>query len=235
MVEILFIYKGEQIIIQCNIEDKIKDIIKIFKNKIIEDNNLYYIYQGDKINEELKLNQIIKDDNKNRINIIVYNNKKEKGLISNKIICPECLENILIKIKNYKINLYGCKNGHKFENILINEFGNLQKINSSKIICNQCYKYNINYNEELYLCNECRTYLCPLCKYKHDRNHNVINYNNIHSICKKHNYKYIKYCQKCKENICFICINEHNNHNIIDLLDIIPNKDELLKLMKNMN
>ena len=101
-MEILFIYEGEQIIIQCNIEDKIKDIIKKVKNEIKEDNNLCYIYQGDKINEELKLNQIIKDENENKINILVYNNKDENGLISNKIICPECLENILIKIKFIK-------------------------------------------------------------------------------------------------------------------------------------
>ena len=64
MAEALFIYEGLQIIIQCNIEDKMKDIINKFKNKIKEENNnLYYIYNGDKINEELKLNKIIKNEN----------------------------------------------------------------------------------------------------------------------------------------------------------------------------
>ena len=64
MAEALFIYEGQQIIIQCNIEDKMKDIINKFKNKIKEENNnLYYIYNGDKINEELKLNKIIKNEN----------------------------------------------------------------------------------------------------------------------------------------------------------------------------
>ena len=69
MAEILFIYEGEKIIIQCNnLEEKIKDIIRIFKTKIKdeESNNLYYIYNGDKLNEELKLNQIIKDINEKK-------------------------------------------------------------------------------------------------------------------------------------------------------------------------
>jgi len=45
MLEVLFIYEGQQIVIQSSIEDKIKDIINKFKNKIKEeDNNLCYIY-----------------------------------------------------------------------------------------------------------------------------------------------------------------------------------------------
>ena len=51
MVEVIFIYEGQQIIIQSNnLEEKIKDIINKFKIKIKEEenNNLYYIYNGDK-------------------------------------------------------------------------------------------------------------------------------------------------------------------------------------------
>ena len=178
MAEALFIYEGQQIIIQCNIEDKMKDIINKFKNKIKEENNnLYYIYNGDKINEELKLNKIIKNENEKNINILVYNNnnqdKNEKEIILDEIICPECKENILINIKDYKINLHECKNGHKEENILLNEFENKQKIDLSKIICNECKINNINniYNKEFYICNECGINLCPLCKSKHNKNH----------------------------------------------------------------
>ena len=230
MVEVLFIYEGQQIIIQCNIEDKMKDIINKFKSKIQkEDNNLYYIYNGDKINEELKLNQIIKDENAKKINILVYNNRKkenDKEIILNEIICPECKENILINLKDYKINLYECKNGHKMENILLNDYENTQKVDLSQIICNNCYKYNLNniFNKELYICNECNINLCPLCKYKHDKNHNFINYSDKNYICKKHKDGYIKYCKECKENICFYCISDHNNHNIIELLKIIQIK-----------
>ena len=239
MVEVLFIYEGQQIIIQCNIEDTMKDIINKFRNKIQkEDNNLYYIYNGDKINEEFKLNQIINKKEENKISILVYNNKNNesgKEIISNEIICPECKENILINIKDFKINLYDCKNGHSIENILLNDFENFQKIDLSKIICNECYKYNIITKEQFFICNECKINLCLLCKYKHNINHNMINYNDKNYICIKHNDKYIRYCKKCKMNLCFFCINEHNNHNIIDLINIIPNKEELLKEMKSLN
>ena len=55
------------------------------------------------------------------MNILVEEQKKEElkenKKISEEIICPECEENILIKIDNYRINLKGCKNGH---NININ-------------------------------------------------------------------------------------------------------------------
>ena len=70
MAEALFIYKGETIIIQCNnLEDKMKDIFNKFKSKIRKEesnNNLCYIYNGDKINENLKINQIIKDKNEKK-------------------------------------------------------------------------------------------------------------------------------------------------------------------------
>ena len=66
MAEILFIYEGGKTKIKCNnLQEKMKDIINKFKNKIKEEenNNLYYIYNGEKINENLNLNQIIKDKN----------------------------------------------------------------------------------------------------------------------------------------------------------------------------
>ena len=138
MIEVLFIYEGQLIIILCNIDYKMKDLINKFKNIMkIEDNSLCYIYNGNKINEEFKLSQIVEDINIKKINILVYKNKKddkdEKEVMSNEIICPECKENILINIKDYKINLFECKNGHKVDNILLNEYENLQKIDLSKI------------------------------------------------------------------------------------------------------
>jgi len=36
------------------------------------------------------------------------NNEEKKEIISEEIICPECGENILIKIKDSKIILCGC-------------------------------------------------------------------------------------------------------------------------------
>lgn len=61
---------------------------------------------------------------------------------SNEIICPTCKENCLIEIKDYKISLYGCKNYHRKNNILLSEFKETQKINISDIICNICKERN---------------------------------------------------------------------------------------------
>ena len=38
-----------------------------------------------------------------------------------------------MKIKNYKINLYDCKNGHRKENILLNEFQETQNLDLSTV------------------------------------------------------------------------------------------------------
>ena len=48
-----------------------------------------------------------------KINENLLNNINNK-----KIVCPICQENIFIELKDYKINLYNCKNGHKLEYIL---------------------------------------------------------------------------------------------------------------------
>jgi hypothetical protein len=213
---------------------------KIGKNE--NDNNLLYIYGANIINYDLtfiqQANEI--DRNRNKMNIIVKlnndNNNEKKEIISKDIICPECGENILINIKDFKINLYGCKNNHKINNILINKYENNQKIDLSKIICNECNENNKSntYNNEFYICNTCNKNICPLCKLKHDKNHIIIKYDDKNYICKKHNESFIKYCKECNENICIICENEHNNHDIIDLGKILLNKDELIKGMEEL-
>ena len=52
-------------------------------------------------------------------------NKNEDNLQS-EIICPECKENCIINIKDYKINLFGCKNGHNINNILFQNYESTQ-------------------------------------------------------------------------------------------------------------
>ena len=71
------------------------------------------------------------------MNILVYENNintvKENEILSKEIICPECNENILFDIKDYKINLFECKNNHIKNNLLLNEFENSQKIFFQKL------------------------------------------------------------------------------------------------------
>ena len=45
-------------------------------------------------------------------------------------------------MNEYKINLYDCKNRHRMNNILLNEFENTQYIDISKIICDECKEKN---------------------------------------------------------------------------------------------
>ena len=240
MVEVLFNYNGIETIIQCNINDKMKDIINKYIIKTEKNNNnIYYLYNGDKIKEELSFNeQANENDNKRKkMNILVYIkeeniNNKENIIKSKDVICPECKENILINIKDYRVNLYECKNNHTKNNISLEEYENTQKIDISKIKCDKCKDKNLGniFNNEFYICNTCNIKLCPLCKSQHNNNnHNIINYKNKNYICNKHNSNYIKYCKECEENMCILCEKEHKNHNIIYLEYIILEKHEILK------
>ena len=162
MAEIEFVYEATTTIIQCNINEKMKDIFKRFIIKIgIDKNLIYFLYSGNKINEELTLNEIIGKNNINKIKILVNkiekSEKKDKIIKSNNIICPKCGEISLINIKDYLINIYGCKNGHIINNILFNKFESTQNINISKIICNECKENNKGNTSEnkFYRCNKC--------------------------------------------------------------------------------
>ena len=59
---------------------------------------------------------------------------------SKDIICPKCKEVCQFEIKDYEINLFGCKNGHIEKNIKLNKFNDSQYIDLSKIICGICKK-----------------------------------------------------------------------------------------------
>ena len=76
MVEVIFNYKGIDTIIQCNINDKMKEIINRFLIKIRknENNNIFlFIYGANIINYDLtfiqQANEI--DRNRNKMNILV--------------------------------------------------------------------------------------------------------------------------------------------------------------------
>ena len=246
MAEVIFDYDSLCINIQCNINDKMKDIINKFRAKIEkkEQSILYYLYNGRTINEELTFNEQANDYDKSRkkMNILVTsdeeNNSKNKRIVSNDVICPECNENILINIKDFKINLSECKNKHTINNILLNKFEETQKLDLTKIICEICNKNNKGntHNNEFYICNTCNKNICPLCKSIHDKKHKTINYDNKNYMCIKHNEPFFKYCKTCDENICFVCENKHINHNIFEfeLSNIFIEKEDLLKMKEDL-
>ena len=80
MAEIIFIFDGQNITVQCNINQRMKDICINLSNKINTDiNSLTFLYGGGILNLEKKLNEITKE---NKITILVYKNEEE--------ICPKC-------------------------------------------------------------------------------------------------------------------------------------------------
>jgi len=150
MINLNFIYNEKAINIQCKREEYMKDIFKRYLKKINKDiNDVFFIFNGNEINEELKLEEINNKNNEikilvNDINDTIIENK-EFFRQSKDIICPKCGEICLLNIKDYKIILNQCKNKHKRENILFDEYDNLQKINEINIICGECKKIKMKY------------------------------------------------------------------------------------------
>ena len=61
MSEITFIYKGNEIPIQCSKGEKMKDIMERLSNKInISKNDIYGLYNGKILDEEMKEDQLRK-------------------------------------------------------------------------------------------------------------------------------------------------------------------------------
>ena len=205
--EIIFSFKGIEVIIECDVKEKIIDAYNKFLSKIQTDiSELDFIYNGNKINEKQSFDKIASsiDKKRNIINISVEEINKnniiiENSLNSKEIICPQCNENIIFKINDYKIFLSDCKNGHKIDNLFFNEYENERYISSTKIKCEFCQKtINEINNHELYKCLNCKINLCSSCKTNHFRNHKFINYEKIKYTCEEHNKKYIEYCNIIK-------------------------------------
>jgi len=235
MFNVNFNYEGQNLVIQCQKKEKMKEIInKFIEKRRIDINFIYFIYSGNKIeNNEIILEQVINevDKKRNEINIIVT--KKEVDIPksslekSKEIICPECKEDANISFRNYKIS-FKCENGHDLKNFYFEEFDKTQMIDISKIICEKCQKKKSEtFNKLFYRCNSCKMNLCPLCQKKHDQTHNIINYKNKKFICEIHNQNYSLYCNSCNKNICFFCENEHNIHNITSFGKMATNKEDL--------
>ena len=240
MASVEFLYKQMITLIQCNQNDKMKDIIKKLELKIeINKNKVCFLYSGNKINEELTFDEIINQSDRqiNKMKILIQNIEeiKQNQSIkkSNNIICPKCKELAFMKIENYKINLFGCKNGHKINDILLNEFENTQLIDISKIICDNCQKCNKSNTSQniFYRCINCKINLCILCKLNHDKSHLIIDYDKKEYICNIHNEAFMRYCNTCNSNICLSCEPDHQNHNTTS---IMPNLNKIKNDMKEL-
>ena len=256
MVEIEFIFESTKFSFQFKTEELMEDICKKFylkaiNNKLIEKNYdinlLIFLYDGIIIDKKIILAQIMNNEDKKRkkLTILVYSTEEKylneiKSFIkSDQIICPKCGENALITFKNYMIKIHGCKNNHIIEDIVINKFGETQKINESKICCNICYDKTKKYseNKNFYFCGTCKKNLCPSCKNNHHKNHIIIDYEYKNYTCLEHGDTFTSYCHTCQKNICICCENNHsNNHYTISFGKIFPKKEDLtnkLNVLKN--
>ena len=239
MAKVIFKYNGDNLAIYCDIKDKFKEIFKKFviKSQIEDDRKLMYLYGGNKIDENSTFEENINMDDKEKseITLIVQDIEESSILkLNNKyktedILCPKCGENIFLRIKDYKINLYGCKNGHNIKDILLAKFENTKLIDPSNTLCGECKEKNINniINKKIYICTSCQINLCPLCKSKHDKSHKFIDFNDRNSFCKLHCEVYIHYCTKCKSNICMTCEKDHKDHKVIYFGNILPDKAKI--------
>ena len=244
---VIFVFRGADIIIKCNLFEKMKSVCQRFISKSkVDESILHFAYNGDFINPELNfIEQASEIDRKSgKMKILVIENEnvkpiKNKIIESEEIICPICNESILIKINNYKIDMYKCKNNHRYDKLLFKEFINTQKIDISKIKCNLCNEKDKSntYNNEMYICITCNKNICPLCRIGHDKSHEIINYEKKNIYCFKHNELFIKYCKDCNKNICMQCEKEHSKHIIIYYGDILPaqyNENEFIDYINKL-
>ena len=249
-LKVNFQYRGNKIIIQCRGYEKMKDIAGRFKTKIgLKSNDLIFLCHGTNLNLENTFNEEIKDEDKknNQINVVVENNDdslddNKETIKAQNIICPICKENCRMCIINYKIILFECKNGHKTNNILLEEFDNKQQISEYLITCDGCDNENkgSSYNHKFYQCLTCKKKLGALCKEKHKKeDHKIIDYDQKDYMCEIHNDNFYSYCQDCSLNICMNCYSEHKDHNIIEYEIIKPEieklNEELVELRKKID
>ena len=238
-IEVTFNYKNKVYNIQSYLDETMENIIERFvEESKINILNKSFLYNEQEIDNKKLLGKIAKglDIKGKKINISVQDSEdknKSEEIISNELICPECFDNIILTLDNYKVN-YKCSNNHFKKQMDIKEYECFQKINLSKIKCGSCKKITkyLTNNNEFYFCNICKVNLCPSCKSNHieTQNHSIVNYDEKQYICRKHNEKFINYCEECQQNICFSCKEEHKTHKgLIDLHNMILDKDEITK------
>ena len=189
------------------------------------------------MNSQLTFNQTINEIDKERKTISVLAEELNSENINNNPsiiksifpVCEECKENIPFEIYEHKIRFL-CKNGH-LNLLTLNEYEEYQKANAKVINLEEG-------NDKINKCSSCENELCVLCSYKKSKKNNIINNELINFICEKHNDVFISYCKQCKKNLCMKCVNQHKsnknhkNHDIIHYFEILPEKTNLKKKIK---
>lgn len=238
-----FIYNGLKTEIPCKPEDNIEDIINKYCVKTEKKKEeLYFLYSGSMIHNNSTFIELANSEDKSRKKISILVNDIiappiEPDLKKSKyIICPSCKDDIRIKMQNYKIELYECKNSHNFQYSSFDDFKKSQFIDQSKIICDFCKCSNKSnaYENLFYFCLSCNKNICPLCNIKHDKSHLIIDYEDKFFKCHQHNESYSLYCYDCRKNLCIICEKEHMYHNKVSHIEKMLDKNKLENQKNNL-
>ena len=79
MVEVEFLYEQQITKVQCNENEKMKEIFNKFMIKSnVDINSIYFLYSGEKISKEITLKEVMGEQKKKTIRILVYNIEKSK-------------------------------------------------------------------------------------------------------------------------------------------------------------
>ena len=195
-------------------------------------NELFFFYKGKKLilNKNKKVNEL-KDKN---IIIFVYNWKIKKNNNNKEfeeIICPECNNLAIINTNNNKISFNCLKNNHKFIDISLNYFKDIQYIDESLIYCQKCGNNKCYYNK-FYICSNNKN-ICPLCLNKNNNEYNILDYEYRFNYCINHSLNYKSFCHTCNINLCEKCEEEHMVHKIKNYKEIKPNNKKINDIKKD--
>lgn len=121
MNRVLFTYLNQEYFIQCNNEDKMGNIFSKILNKLGQNNNdIIFLYNGIKVNEELTFDECVSDldrDN-NQMNLIMT--KKEPELTNNITTINNNINNNVNPINNNTNNINTVNNVNNDINNIIN-------------------------------------------------------------------------------------------------------------------
>ena len=84
MAQVEFLLDNIKTIIQCNENEKMKDIIKKFTLKLGKDlNNVNFLYNGNQLNIELTIEQLASNLDKERKTLTILVNEEKINITSN--------------------------------------------------------------------------------------------------------------------------------------------------------
>ena len=140
---VIFSFEGENILIQCSKEDKMKDICQKCANKIKKNiNSLIFLYGGNQLNFQLRFKDLINflDKEKNKMTVLVYKNENDE------LKCPKCGERIKLnteKIKDIKSSINNINDIIRGAKLMIE---NIIKISTVDIVNIQLKNVNLIFN-----------------------------------------------------------------------------------------